>query len=229
MRPVLSLFLLASLLAGANSTRADEQLEQEIQAVLDRMHDIYANDPNGSRQIFDELWLQDDNIVYFSEQFETAFYGYDAAKAYWKPAWDTLYGYREVYSGLEAMMIDDDLAIATCDARYDMHAVTRTPLGGWTRLAMILRRTDDGWKIQQYYEAPMSLISQGRRIHEEALDPEFVEFARIQNPAYDRLVEGDVNIRLRKEGVPWEPRPPFRPPGSGGNAPGDGQQQGDSQ
>ena len=96
-----------------------------------------------------------------------------------------------------------------------MHAVTRTPLGGWTRLAMILRRTDDGWKIQQYYEAPMSLISQGRRIHEEALDPQFAAFARAQNPAYERLVNSDENIRLRKEGVPWEPRPPFRPPGFG--------------
>jgi hypothetical protein len=207
---------LVYILIYTGPLQAGDSLDQEIQVVLDRMHDIYAADPNGSREIFDELWLQDENIVYFSEQFEKIFYGYEAAKAYWKPKWDTLYGYREVYSSLETMLLNDDLAIATCEVRYDMHAVTRTPLGGWTRLAMILRRTDDGWKIQQYYEAPMSLISQGRRIHEEALDPEFAEFARAQNPAYDRLVDSDENIRLRKEGVPWEPRPPFRPPGFGG-------------
>jgi ketosteroid isomerase-like protein len=207
---------LVYILIYTGPLQAGDSLDQEIQVVLDRMHDIYAADPNGSREIFDELWLQDENIVYFSEQFEKIFYGYEAAKAYWQPKWDTLYGYREVYSNLETMLLNDDLAIATCEVRYDMHAVTRTPLGGWTRLAMILRRTDDGWKIQQYYEAPMSLISQGRRIHEEALDPEFAEFARAQNPAYDRLVDSDENIRLRKEGVPWEPRPPFRPPGFGG-------------
>ena len=206
------------------SASADERLADEItRQVFDRMYAIYAADPNGSRQIFDELWLQDSNIVYFSEQFEQPFYGFEAAKAYWKPSWDTLYGYREVYSDVEAMLLDDDLALATCNARYDMHAVTRTPLGGWTRIAMLLRKTDAGWKIQQYYEAPMSLLSQGRRIHEEALDPNFADFARGQNPAYDRLVSGDENIRLRKEGVPWVPRPPFRPPGSaatgeGGNS-----------
>ena len=228
MRTLLTAFLPLCVL-GLTTVRADEQLAREIQPILDRMHDIYAADPNGSRQIFDELWLQDDNILYFSEQFETIFYGYEAAKAYWKPSWDTLYGYREVYSGLEAMLLDEDLAIATCEVRYDMHAVTRTPLGGWTRLAMILRRTGDGWKIQQYYEAPMSLLSQGRRIHEEALDPAFAEFARSQNPAYDKLVESDANIRLRKQGVPWEPRPPFRPPGTGGNSASGGQQPGASQ
>ena len=93
-----------------------------------------------------------------------------------------------------------------------MHAVTRTPLAGWTRLTLILRRVDDAWKIQQFYETPMSLLSQGRRIHEEALDPGFADYARSQNPQYDEMVAADKNIKARKEGVPWAPRPPFRPP-----------------
>ncbi len=197
---------------------ADEALEKEIQPILDRMEEIYREDPNGSRKLFDELWLQDENIVYLSEQFVNSFYGYGPVAAYWKPSWNTLYGYRELYSKLRATRIADDIALATFEIRYDMHAVTRTPLGGWSRLTLILRKVDDDWKIQQFYETPMSLLSQGRRMHEESLDPNFAEYARGQNPMYDELVEGDAGIEARKKGIPWEPRPPFRPVNWGSTA-----------
>ncbi len=109
---------------------ADEQLEKEIQPVLDRMAEIYRDDPNGSRLLFDELRLQDENILYFSEQFVNSFYGYGPVVAYWKPNWNTLYAYREQYSNLRATLVAPDIALATMDLRYAMHAVTRTPLAG---------------------------------------------------------------------------------------------------
>ena len=196
---------------GIATAMADEVLQAELQTVIDRMSEIYMEDPNGSRQIFDELWLQDENVVYMSEQFLDVFYGRDAVASYWKPSWDTLYGYRELYSDLRAVYLTPEIAMATLAVRYDMHAVTRTPLAGWSRLALMFRKTDGGWKIQQFYEAPMSLISQGRRLHEEALDPDFATHARAQNPRYDELVGGDENIQLRRYGVPWVPRPQFRP------------------
>lgn len=209
MNPKWYVAVLASVLAGP--ALADAKLEAEIQPLLDRMEELYAADPNGSRQIFDELWLQDENIVYVSEQFDNAFYGYGPVAAYWKPSWNTLYGYREQYSDLRATLLAPDIALANFNLRYDMHAVTRTPLGGTSRLTLVLRKVDGQWKIQQYYETPMSLLSQGRRIHEAALDPDFAEFARAQNPQYDELVKNDANIEARKSGVPWAPRPPFRP------------------
>lgn len=192
--------------------QADENLAAEIQPILDRMETIYQEDPNGSRQLFDELWFQDENILYLSEQFVNAFYGYGPVASYWKPSWNTLYGYRERYSNLRATRISPSIALATFDIRYDMHAVTRTPLGGWSRLSLVLRKVGSDWKIQQFYETPMSLLSQGRRIHEEALDPEFAEYARRQNPQYDEMVTNDASIEARKKGVPWTPRPGFRPP-----------------
>jgi hypothetical protein len=192
--------------------QADEQLEREIQPLLDRMEEIYREDPNGSRLMFDELWLQDENILYLSEQFVNSFYGYGAVASYFKPNWNTLYGYRELYSNLRATRIAPGIALATFDIRYDMHAVTRTPLGGGSRLTLILRKQDGQWKIQQFYETPMSLLSQGRLIHEAALNPDFADHARAQNPQYDEFVEGDASIKARKDNAPWAPRPPFRPP-----------------
>ena len=191
---------------------ADEQLEKEIQPVLDRMAEIYQKDPNGSRLIFDELWLQDENIVYLSEQFVNSFYGYGPVAAYWKPSWNTLYGYREQYTNLRATRISEDIALATLDLRYDMHAVTRTPLGGVSRLTLVLHKQEGDWKIQQFYETPMSLLSQARLTHEAALDPDFADYAREQNPQYDEFVEADASIEARKDGTPWAPRPPFRLP-----------------
>jgi len=202
----------AALMMLAAPLQANDALVAELQPLVDRMAEIYAADPNGSNELFDELWLQEENIVYGSEQFPEPWYGFKAAAAYWQPSWNTLYGYRELYSGLEATYLAPDIALATLEVRYDMHAVTRTPLAGWTRLALILRKTDAGWKIQQYYEAPMSLISQGRVIHEIALDPEFTDFARAQNPQYDDLVNADENIQQRKAGTPWVPAKRFRPP-----------------
>jgi ketosteroid isomerase-like protein len=204
--------LIFGLVLTATAAKADQELQTEIQSLLDQVMQIYAADPNGSRTFFDEHWLKDDNIVYQSEQFVNVFYGYDQVAAYWKPSWNTLYGYRAIYSDLQVTRITDDIAIATYESRYDMHAVTRTPLAGWTRISLVLRKQDDEWKIQQYYETPMSLLSQARRIHEEALTPDFADFARSQNPQYDEFVAADASIRARKESPPWAPRPPFRPP-----------------
>jgi hypothetical protein len=115
-----------------------------------------------------------------------------------------LYGYRERYSNLQAQYLKPDLALVTYHVRYDMHAITRIPLGGWARIVAIMRREDGLWKFVAQYEASMSAISQARRIHEEALAPDFVEFARKQNPNYDRQVGADKGIEKRRGGVPWK-------------------------
>lgn len=207
-----SLIIPISLLLAFSSAFADKKLEKEIQPLIDRMAEIYEQDPNGSRIIFDELWLQDENIVYLSEQFVNSFYGYGPVAAYWKPSWNTLYGYREQYTNLRATRISENIALATMDLRYDMHAVTRTPLGGVSRLTLVLQKVKGEWKIQQFYETPMSLLSQGRLIHEAALDPDFADYARAQNPQYDQFVAEDESINARKEALPWTPRPRFRLP-----------------
>ena len=33
-----------------------------------------------------------------------------------------------------------------------------------------------------------------------------------QDPPKNEMVAADANIKARKQGVPWTPRPPFRPP-----------------
>jgi len=190
------------LTAAPASAQSDSALAREIESVLRRAEVLY--DRNDSVAYFDELWSQDDNLVFMSEQFYPVFFGRKPVEAYFKPPLKNLYSYRERYANVEATYLAPDLADVTYHVRYDMHAITRTPLGGWSRIFAIMRKEDGGWKFQAQFETPMSLISQARRTHEEALSADFLEFSRQQNPKYDEQVARDRKIRQRRgEGVPW--------------------------
>jgi hypothetical protein len=161
-------------------------------------------DRNDSDAFFDQLWSREPNVVFMSEQFFNVLYGRRLAAGYFKPPMKNLYAYRERYSNVEAMPVADDLAVATYWVRYDMHAITRTPLGGWSRIFAVMKKEDGRWRFQGQFETPMSLVSQGRWTHEAALSGDFLEFARQQNPQYDAQIARDKRIKARKgEGVPW--------------------------
>jgi hypothetical protein len=50
----------------------------------------------------------------------------------------------------------------------------------------------------------MGLISQARIMQEMAVSNDFEDFARQQNPDYDKLIKADKRLQMRKKGViPW--------------------------
>lgn len=191
--------------AAPAAASASGTLVEQITAHLRRAEVIY--DQNASELYFDELWSKDENLVFMSEQFYPVFYGRKAVEAYFKPPMKNLYAYRERYSNIEAQSLAPDLALATWHVRYDMHAITRIPLGGWARIVGVLRREQGAWRFVTQYETSMSAISQARRIHEESLDPDFAEFARRQNPDYDKQVTADKAIATRRAGPQWPTAP----------------------
>jgi hypothetical protein len=66
-----------------------------------------------------------------------------------------------------------------------------------------MRQVADDWKFVSLVQSPMSLVSQARRIQEEAVSPDFLQYARRQNPDYDALVAADKRIASRRAGLPW--------------------------
>jgi len=190
------------LVSGAASAASDPKLAAEVEATLRQGEALY--DRNDSEAFFNQLWSGDQNLVFMSEQFYPVFYGRRPVEAYFKPPMKNLYAYRERYSDIEAMYIDSDLAAVTYHVRYDMHAITRTPLGGWSRIFAIMKKEQGRWVFVAQFETPMSMISQSRWTHEAALSSDFPEFARKQNPDYDKQVARDRKIAARKGGgVPW--------------------------
>ena len=202
MSKLWSMLLTAGLLAGASAPAlSDDALAREIEAVLRRQEQMW--DRRDGAGVFDQLWSKQPDVVFMSEWFYPVFYGREATEAYFKPQPANLYAHRERYSNVEATLLAPDLAVATYHVRYDEHAQGRLPLGGWTRVVAVMHRENGQWTFLGEFETPMSLISQVRRLQEEALSPDFVDFARQQNPDYDKQVAADKAIARRRSGLPW--------------------------
>ena len=195
------LMLLLLALAPAARAGGDPGLAREVEAVLRQAEKIW--DQRDSARYFDDLWSKGSDVVYMSEWFYPVFYGREATAAYFKPQPMNLYAHRERYSNIEATYIAPDLAVATYQVRYDEHAQGRMPLGGWSRVVMMLRKEQGQWRILGQFDAPMSLISQVRRLQEEALSNDFLDYARAQNPGYDKQVAADKAMARRRSGLPW--------------------------
>jgi hypothetical protein len=182
----------------------DPELASELLEVLKQRQEIYASDANASSRVLEEMWLDAENIVLVSEEFHQLFHGRADVTPYFNPPEANLYAYREIVSNPRATRLADDLATVTYDLRYDMQPIGKPPMGGMSHMMTMFRKTNDGWKIQAEIQLPMGLISQGRILQEMAVSPDFVEFARTQNPDYDELISKDKRLQRRKEGViPW--------------------------
>jgi hypothetical protein len=182
----------------------DNALANELLEVLKQRQAIYANDPNASAEVLEKMWLDEDNIVLVSEEFHQMFHGRDEVTPYFNPPEPNLYAYREIVSNPRATWLAPDLATVTYDLRYDMQPIGKPPMGGMSHMMTMLRKTDAGWKIQAELQLPMGLISQSRILQEMAVSPDFVEFARTQNPTYDEQIAADKRLQMRKKGViPW--------------------------
>lgn len=202
---IAGLFLTAgiSFAAPADATE-DAALADELLQVLKQRQQIYASNPNASAEVFERMWLQDQNVVLVSEEFHQIFHGRDEVAPYFNPPKPNLYAYRETVSNPRATYLEPDLATVTYDLRYDLQAVGQPPMGGMSHMMTMFRRTQEGWKIQAELQLPMGLISQSRILQEMAVSPDFVEFARQQNPQYEEQIASDKRLQMRSRGVvPW--------------------------
>jgi len=173
----------------------------EISAAIKKAESIV--NAQGYATFMDQMFVSDSDVMVQSEEFFPVFYGREQVTAYFKPPTENLYAHRELYSNIEGTLLRPGLALVTWHNRYDMQAVGRLPVGGWSRMVAVMRKVGNDWKFVSLVQSPMSLISQARRIQEEAVSPDFVEYARKQNPAYDALVAADKRIASRRAGLPW--------------------------
>jgi len=206
MNKLIPIAAVISGLVVATFVQAEEDpaLAQELLEVLKQRQAIFDADPNASAQVFESMWLDVENIVLVSEEFHQRFHNRAEVTPYFNPPKPNLYAYREIVSNPRATWLADDLATVTYDLRYDMQPIGKPPMGGMSHMMTMFRKTDDGWKIQAELQLPMGLISQSRILQEMAVSPDFVDFARDQNPDYDELISSDKRLQMRKKGViPW--------------------------
>jgi hypothetical protein len=205
IKKLLNIALLLSFsMSNSAIAEEDDALANTLLDILKQRQAIYASDPNASAEVLKKMWLDEGNIVLVSEEFHQTFHGRDEVTPYFNPPKPNLYAYREIVSNPRATWLAPDLATVTYDLRYDMQPIGKPPMGGMSHMMTMFKKTDAGWKIQAELQLPMGLISQSRILQQMAVSPDFVDYARTQNPTYDEQVDGDKRLQMRKKGViPW--------------------------
>ena len=123
---------------------------------------------------FDALaghWAVDeDEIYYVAEEVDTPLYTFAAVRDYWARTAATIEWVRIDTSDARSRLLDADLAALT----YQMHVDASMrgyeqqgfkPVGSDVRASAILRRTEAGWRLIHYAEAPLGALPFLRRVY----------------------------------------------------------------
>ncbi len=187
-----TLVMIASLMAGTIAMASmhdqftgmpaayDEELSAEIQSFLDNYAAAY------NRQDYETLLsMWDRNYpspVYMAEEVDPPMHGWQRIEGYFnpKPGFTVLDGIRNEYSDVRASYLSEDLVLATYRLRFDIKVKRQKPMSSWDRVMAVLRKTDGGWKMLAYAEAPMSPLSMVRKMLQQAVPEDFDAYLKEQ-------------------------------------------------
>jgi ketosteroid isomerase-like protein len=112
------------------------------------------------------MWLDDGNPIYMAEEVPFPLYGQDKLENYFNPVpgRQILAGIDNRYSEVRAKLVAPDIAVATYRLDYDIKLVNMPAQHGWNRIMAVFARTDDGWKLTAYTEAPMGPATMVRKM-----------------------------------------------------------------
>jgi len=160
---LLSLFLIAPAQADyhfdakkKNVISAEEQqLVVEIEAFLAEYYEAYNN--QNYRKV-KSMWVVDGNPIYMAEEVPFPMYGDSRLKSYFNPVpgKKILEGIDNRYSKIRAKYLTGDIAVVTYRLDYDLKLTRMPAVGGWDRVMAVFMKTDDGWRLTAYTEAPMA-------------------------------------------------------------------------
>lgn len=145
----------------------DRELAAEIAAFLSDYQAAY-NDQD--YRTVKSMWLDDGNPIYMAEEVPFPLYGRDRLNNYFDPVPGKriLEGIDNRYSEVRAKYVAPDIAVATYRLDYDIKLVGRPASHGWDRIMAVFARTDDGWKMTAYAEAPMGPRTMVRKMMQAA-------------------------------------------------------------
>lgn len=173
----LGLFALVGLLAPAtvmadhhfdarkrDAVSAEEtQLASELTAFLAEYATVY-NDQD--YRAVKSMWLDDGNPIYMAEEVPFPLYGQSRMDKYFNPVPGRriLDGIDNRYSKVRAKYVAPGVAVATYRLDYDLKLVGMPAVHGWDRVMAVFAKTDAGWKLSAYTEAPMGPMTMVRKM-----------------------------------------------------------------
>lgn len=141
----------------------DIKLAEELTAFLADYQAAY-NDQD--YRTVKSMWLDDGNPIYMAEEVPFPLYGQERMNNYFNPVPGRriLDGIDNRYSEVRAKYVAPDVAVATYRLDYDIKLVGMSASHGWDRIMAVFVRTDDGWRLTAYTEAPMGPRTMVRRM-----------------------------------------------------------------
>jgi len=132
----------------------DRALAAEITAFLEAYQAVYNEQ---DYRAVKSMWHGDGNPIYMAEEVPFPLYGQDRMNNYFNPVPGKriLEGIDNRYSEVRAKYVAPGVAVATYRLDYDIKLVGMPASHGWDRIMAVFVRTDDGWKMSAYAEAPM--------------------------------------------------------------------------
>jgi ketosteroid isomerase-like protein len=172
----------------------DEMLAAEISAFLAEYARVYNNqDYNAVKS----MWHADGNPIYMAEEVPFPLYGQDRIDNYFnpRPGRQILDGIDNKYSKVRAKYIAPNIAVATYRLDYDIKLVGMSAMHGWDRVMAVFIKTDAGWKLTAYTEAPMGPATMVRKMMKATpanTDAEKAAYATTRS-TIKSLAEGSVS------------------------------------
>ena len=180
----------------------DRTLAAEITAFLEAYQAVYNEQ---DYRAVKSMWHDDGNPIYMAEEVPFPLYGQDRMNNYFNPVPGKriLEGIDNRYSEVRAKYVTPDVAVATYRLDYDIKLVGMPATHGWDRIMAVFVRTDDGWKMSAYTEAPMGPRTMVRKMMKAApaeTEQEKADYAttnatikvlaeKAVSPGFDQFVE----------------------------------------
>lgn len=145
----------------------DQALAAEITAFLE---DYAAAYNEQDYRTVKSMWLDDGNPIYMAEEVPFPLYGKERMDNYFNPVPGKriLDGIDNRYSEVRAKYVAPNIAVATYRLDYDIKLVGMPASHGWDRVMAVFVRTDSGWKMTAYTEAPMGPRTMVRKMMKAA-------------------------------------------------------------
>ena len=157
----------------------EQQLAADITAFLADYEKAYNNQ---DYKTLKSMWHADGNPIYMAEEVPFPLYGKSRLDKYLNPVpgKKILEGIDNKYSEVRAKYVAPHVGVATYRLDYDIKLAGMPAVGGWDRVMAVFVKTDEGWKLSAYAEAPMGPASMVRKMikaHPAETDEQKADYA----------------------------------------------------
>ena len=177
-------------------TDSEELLAAEITGFLAEYARVYNNQ---DYRAVKSMWHDDGNPIYMAEEVPFPLYGQDRIDNYFnpRPGKRILDGIDNKYSKVRAKYVAPDIAVATYRLDYDIKLIGMPAMHGWDRVMAVFIKTDTGWKLTAYTEAPMGPATMVRKMMKAS--PAVTEEAKADYATTRRIIKSLAESSISPE------------------------------